>query len=190
MKKRTLILIALGMGLFSLGFRSSKTANANAVKNFYDFKTSTLEGEEFDFSDLKGKKVLIVNTASKCGFTYQYKELEELYNTYKDDNFTIIGFPANNFGFQEPGSDEKIADFCERNYGVSFPMMSKSDVKGKNINALYAWLTKKEHNGKQDAKVSWNFNKFLVNEKGEWVAHFGSKTSPLDSAITSLIKAK
>lgn len=178
------------MGLFSFGFRSNNGDKATAIANFYDFKTMTLEGEEFDFSQLKGKKVLIVNTASKCGYTYQYKELEELYTKYKDQDFTIVGFPANNFGFQEPGSDEKIANFCEKNYGVSFPMMSKSDVKGKSKNALYAWLSSKEQNGKQDAKVSWNFNKFLVNEKGEWVAHYGSKTSPLDAEITAFIEGE
>ncbi len=178
------------MGLFSFTFRSSKSSTEEVIKSFYDFKTKTLEGEEFDFSDLKGKKVLIVNTASKCGYTYQYKELEELYNKYKSKGFTIIGFPANNFGFQEPGSDEKIADFCEKNYGVSFPMMSKSDVKGKSKNALYAWLSSKELNGKQDAKVSWNFNKFLVDENGEWQAHFGSKTSPLAPEIISFIEGK
>lgn len=178
------------MGLFSLGFRSDKGAEKKAIKSFYDFKINTLGGEEYDFAQLKGKKVLIVNTASKCGYTYQYKELEELYQKYKDQDFTIIGFPANNFGFQEPGSDEKIADFCQKNYGVSFPMMSKSDVKGKSKNALYAWLTSKEQNGREDAKVSWNFHKFLVNEKGEWQAHYGSKTSPLDKAIVSFIEGK
>lgn len=178
------------MGIFSFGFRSNNGNNEKPIENFYDFKTNTLEGEEFDFSQLKGKKIMIVNTASKCGYTYQYKELEELYTKHKDQGFTIIGFPANNFGFQEPGSDEKIADFCEKNYGVSFPMMSKSDVKGKSKNALYAWLSSKEQNGKQDAKVSWNFNKFLVNEKGEWVAHFGSKTSPLDAEIISFIEGE
>lgn len=176
------------MGLFSFGFNSKD--KAPSIESFYDFKTESLDGENFDFSSLKGKKVLIVNTASKCGYTYQYEELQKLYETYKDQNFTIIGFPSNNFGFQEPGSDEKIADFCQKNYGVSFPMMSKSDVKGKSKNALYAWLTSKEQNGKQDAKVSWNFNKFLVNEKGEWMAYYGSKTSPLDKNIISFIESK
>lgn len=190
MKRVFIALFTVIVGTLTFAFKSkdSDSSSEEAINTFYDFKTETLMGESFDFAQLKGKKVLIVNTASKCGYTYQYKELQELYDQYKDQDFEIIGFPSNQFGFQEPGSDEKIADFCEKNYGVSFPMMSKSDVKGKDQNALYAWLTHKDQNGVEDSKVSWNFNKFLVNEKGEYVAHYGSKTSPLDAKIVGFIQ--
>ena len=189
MKRLTVFSIILSMGLFSLGF-TFKTSDEEALKSVYEYKMETLDGELYDFAQLKGKRVLFVNTASKCGFTYQYEELQKLYEQYKDKDFMVIGFPSNNFGFQEPGSDEKIANFCQKNYGVSFPLMTKSSVKGKNKNALYKWLTSKEQNGVEDAKVSWNFNKFLVDENGKWVAHYGSKTSPLSDEIIAFAERK
>jgi glutathione peroxidase len=137
------------------------------VTSFYDFKVKTLEGKEFDFSTLKGKKVMIVNTASKCGFTPQYKDLEALYKQYQGDNFVIIGFPENNFLNQEPGTNEQIREFCTANYGVTFPMMEKISVKGKDMAPIYQWLTSKSKNGVMDSSVKWNFQKYLIDENGK-----------------------
>lgn len=157
------------------------------VEGFYDLKAETIDGEQFDFSSLKGKRVLIVNTASKCGYTSQYEGLQALYEKYAGEDFTIIGFPSNDFGSQEPGSNEDIVEFCTKNYGVTFTLMAKAPVKGENQQPVYQWLTKKDFNGVDDAKVSWNFNKFLVDENGKWVNHFGSGTKPLDEKITSFV---
>lgn len=156
-------------------------------QTIYQFKVTDLNGDEFDFASLKGKKLLIVNTASKCGYTSQYKELEELYRLYKDKNFVVIGFPANNFLWQEPGSDAEIAAFCQKNYGVTFPMMSKISVKGSDIHPLYQFLTQKKLNGVLDSKVKWNFQKYLVNEKGELVNMFLSGINPTDAEIVNWI---
>ena len=156
-------------------------------KSFYDFTVKTIDGKELSLSTFKGKKVLVVNVASKCGFTPQYAKLEELYTKYGKDNFVIIGFPANNFLHQEPGSNEEIKEFCTLNYGVTFPMMSKISVKGKDIAPLYKWLTSKSENGVQDAKVGWNFHKFLIDENGKWAASYGSATDPLSKEITEWI---
>ena len=147
--------------------------------SIYQFKVYDIKGEVFDFSTLKGKKILIVNTASKCGFTPQYKGLQELYERYSDKNLVIVGFPANNFLKQEPGSNEEIANFCQENYGVNFPMMSKIDVKGKKIHPVYQFLTQKEKNGFSDSKVSWNFQKYLINELGKLEKVVSPKTKPL-----------
>jgi glutathione peroxidase len=134
--------------------------------SIYDFKVKTLEGQDFDFASLKGKKIMIVNTASKCGFTPQYKDLEELY-LKSDGKLVIIGFPANNFANQEPGSATDIREFCTKNYGVTFPMMEKISVKGKDIHPLYKWLTSKDLNGVMDSEVKWNFQKYLIDENGK-----------------------
>jgi Glutathione peroxidase len=160
------------------------------MKTLYDFKTRTIDGKEFDLASLKGKKVLIVNTASKCGFTPQYKELEELYKTYGGDKFVIIGFPANNFANQEPGSDSEIKSFCSLNYGVTFPMMSKISVKGDDIDPIYQWLTRKELNGKMDSEVKWNFQKYLIDEHGNLVDEVDSKILPTSDKIVNWIKGK
>ena len=156
---------------------------------FYDFKVKTLEGGEFDFSSLKGKKVMIVNTASKCGNTPQYKELEELYEQYQGD-LVIIGFPANNFLNQEPGSASEIREFCTQNYGVTFPMMEKISVKGKDMHPLYQWLTSKEKNGVKDSNVSWNFQKYLIDEKGNLVEVIKPGEKPKSDKILAWISAK
>lgn len=156
-------------------------------KSFYDFTVKTIDGKDLPLSTFKGKKVLVVNVASKCGFTPQYAKLEELYTKYGNDNFVIIGFPANNFLHQEPGTDEEIKQFCTLNYGVTFPMMAKISVKGKDIAPLYKWLTQKSENGVEDAKVAWNFQKFFIDEQGNWVASFSPTTDPLSEKITSLI---
>jgi glutathione peroxidase len=157
-------------------------------KNFHSFSATTIDGKTLDLSTLKGKKVLVVNTASKCGFTPQYKELEELYKQYGGDKFTIIGFPANNFLSQEPGSDEEIKQFCEVNYGVTFQMMSKISVKGNDIHPIYRWLTSKEENGVMDSKVSWNFQKYMIDEDGNLVDYVDPKKSPMTEKIVNWIK--
>jgi len=157
-------------------------------KNFHSFSATTIEGKTLDFSTLKGKKVLVVNTASKCGLTPQYKELEELYKQYGGDKFTIIGFPANNFMSQEPGSDEEIKQFCEVNYGVTFQMMSKVSVKGDDIHPIYKWLTSKDENGVMDSKVTWNFQKYMIDEDGHLVDFVEPKKSPNTEKIVNWIK--
>lgn len=154
------------------------------TRSIYDFKVAGLDGDTIDFAEFKGKKILIVNTASKCGFTPQYEDLEKLYETYKD-KLVIVGFPANNFFSQEPGSNETISEFCKKNYGVSFPMAAKISVKGKNIAPIYKWLCDKEENGVMDAKISWNFNKFLLDENGKIIAHFKSAVKPMSEEIVS-----
>lgn len=159
-------------------------------KTLYDFKATTIDGSPFDLSSLKGKKVLVVNTASKCGFTPQYATLEKLYDTYKDRNFVIIGFPANNFAQQEPGTNSEIKEFCTKNYGVTFPMMSKISVKGADIDPLYKWLTLKSLNGVVDADVQWNFQKFMIDEQGKLVGFATPKEKPDSEKIINWIEGK
>lgn len=170
------------MGLFF-----SIKVNAQDIRNFYDFKVKSIDGEVFDFAQLKGKKVMIVNTASKCGFTPQYAQLEEIYKKYGGDKFVIIGFPANNFLRQEPGTNSEIQDFCQRNYGVSFPMMEKISVKGNDIHTLYKWLTIKELNGVSDSSVKWNFQKYLIDENGKLVTFYSPSTTPDNEEIIKWI---
>lgn len=160
------------------------TEQTVAAKNIYDFKVEGLEGGTIDFAAYKGKKILVVNTASNCGYTPQYKELEALYEQYKE-KLVIVGFPANNFGGQEPGSNTEIKAFCEKNYGVTFPMAAKVSVKGDDMAPIYQWLTQKSQNGVLDAEIKWNFNKFLIDEKGNMVAYFPSKVTPMSEEITS-----
>ena len=159
-------------------------------KTLYDFKATTLDGQVFDLSTLKGKKVLVVNTASKCGLTPQYETLQKLYDRYKDQNFIIIGFPANNFAQQEPGTNAEIKEFCTKNYGVTFPMMSKISVKGDDIAPLYKWLTLKSLNGVVDAEVQWNFQKFMIDEQGKLVGFVSPKDKPDSEKIISWIEGK
>jgi len=159
-------------------------------QNIYQFKVTDLYGNTFDFSTLKGKKIMIVNTASECGLTPQYRDLEAIYEKYKDQNFIIVGFPANNFGAQEPGSNEQIASFCKKNYGVTFPMMSKISVKGKDMHEVYQFLTQKSKNGLQDSEVAWNFQKYLIDENGELVKVIQPQTLPTDREIILWIESK
>ena len=155
---------------------------AFTAQSVYDFKVEGIDGDQINLADYKGKKIMIVNTASKCGNTPQYDGLEELYEKYKD-NLVIIGFPANNFGSQEPGSNEEIAEFCKKNYGVSFPLSAKVSVKGDNIDPLFKYLTDEaEKKGIKDP-IKWNFTKFLVDEKGELITVFHHKTLPLSDEI-------
>ncbi|UCG27422.1 MAG: glutathione peroxidase [Bacteroidales bacterium] len=166
---------------------TSFMVNAQKNKTLHDFTVETLEGEEFDLSQLKGKKVLVVNTASKCGYTPQYADLQKLYEMYGGEKFEIIGFPANNFLSQEPGTNTEIREFCTRNYGVTFPMMAKISVKGKDMHPVYRWLTSKEENGVMDSSVRWNFQKYLVDENGKLVDVAYSKVNPLSDTIVDWI---
>lgn len=157
-------------------------------KSIHDFTVPALdEGKNINFKDFEGKKILIVNTASECGFTSQYADLEKLSQQYKD-KLVVVGFPANNFGGQEPGSNAEIGAFCQKNYGVTFPMAAKVSVKGDDIAPIYSYLTKKEENGVGDQSIGWNFTKFLVDENGKLIAAFPSKVVPTDEAITKYLK--
>lgn len=185
-------LLVLSIGLMACGNRqasitnnqtSISTAMNDTTKNIYSFKVESLDGGTIDFSSFKGKKILIVNTASECGYTPQYKDLEKLYKTFKD-KLVIVGFPANNFGGQEPGSNEQIKTFCTKNYGVSFPMGAKISVKGNDMAPVYQWLTQKEKNGVLDAEIKWNFNKFLLDENGRMLYKFESGVNPMSDEIT------
>lgn len=153
------------------------------AKSIYDFKVEALDGSTIDFSQFKGKKILIVNTASECGYTPQYEGLETLYEKYKD-RLVIVGFPANNFGGQEPGSNSAIKEFCKKNYGVTFPMAAKISVKGDDVAPIYKWLCSKSENGVLDAEIKWNFNKFLLDENGKIIAKFDSKVTPMSGELT------
>ena len=174
--------------LFTFTMENLQAQNNADNQTIYQFTVEDINGKPFALADLKGKKVMIVNTASKCGLTPQYKELEALYQQYKDRDFIIIGFPANNFLGQEPGSNEQIASFCSINYGVSFPMMSKISVKGKNMHPLYQFLTQKSKNGVEDSKVQWNFQKYLIGRDGKLEKVIAPKTLPLSDKVTQWIE--
>ncbi len=173
--------------LFLFSFFFSPAPKNEVPKSIYLFKVEDLSGGNIDFSKFKGKKILIVNTASKCGYTPQYAALEKLYEKYKG-KMVIVGFPANNFGAQEPGTNKDIEEFCLKNYGVSFPMAAKISVKGDEIHPIYLWLTKKKYNGLMDSDVKWNFQKYLLNEKGELTDMFTSDVKPDDPKIIAAIE--
>ena len=184
-------------GLTVIGCKQQENLNKKLEVNndmekqsIHQFTVQDIEGNDFNFASLAGKKVMVVNTASKCGLTPQYKQLEEVFQQYKNDNFIIIGFPANNFMSQEPGTNEEIATFCERNYGVSFPMMSKISVSGKDMHEVYQFLTQKTKNGVADSEVEWNFQKYLLNEKGELEMIISPRTLPNDEKILNWIEGK
>ena len=153
------------------------------AQSIHTFKVAGIDGKQINLAAYKGKKILIVNTASKCGYTPQYESLQKVYDQYKD-KLVILGFPCNQFGGQEPGTNEEIAAFCKANYGVNFPLADKIDVKGANIAPIYQWLTQKAKNGVLDANISWNFNKFLLDENGKMIAYFPSSTKPDSPEIT------
>lgn len=194
MKKIGLIL-CISLIFWSCNSQKKETINEKLKKEtvmntetIYQFKVNDLYGNEFDFSTLKGKKIMVVNTASKCGLTPQYKLLQSLYDTYRNENFVIIGFPANNFAGQEPGTNEEIAAFCQENYGVTFPMMAKISVKGDNMHAMYQFLTQKSKNGLKDSEVTWNFQKFLIDANGALENVIEPKMLPDDVSIIQWIK--
>ncbi|MDR3218424.1 MAG: glutathione peroxidase [Dysgonamonadaceae bacterium] len=169
-------------------FSLTQAQTTNKKPSIHAFTVKTIDGEDFSLSSLKGKKVMIVNVASKCGLTPQYESLQALYAEYKDKNLVIIGFPANNFGAQEPGTNAEIREFCSSKYSVTFPMMEKISVKGEDIAPIYQWLTAQKENGVSDAEVTWNFQKFLIDEEGYWVKTIAPRESPQSDAIISWLK--
>lgn len=175
----------------AMAFRSRWQKPSNPIgtnkMSFYDLTINSIDGKEMHMSDFKGKYVLCVNVASKCGYTPQYEDLEKLYEQYQG-KLVIVGFPCNQFLGQEPGTSEEIVTFCQKNYGVTFPLTEKIDVKGKNQHGVYQWLTQKTLNGVADGNVKWNFHKFLISPEGEWLAEFPSGVKPFDAELTSLIK--
>lgn len=177
------VIVLFSVMLFTVGAMAQS-------KSFYDFTVTDINGKEFPLSQLKGKKVMVVNTASQCGLTKQYKTLEEVYKTYGGDKFIIIGFPANNFLSQEPGTNDEIKEFCTKNYGVTFPMMSKISVKGDDMHPLYKWLTTKSLNGVMDSEVGWNFQKYLIDENGNLVDMVKPRESPDSKRIIEFITGK
>jgi glutathione peroxidase len=183
----SIVLLGIVISGFTL-LKKDYRITADVPKSFYDFKMKAIDGTWIDFSKYKGKKVLIVNVASKCGNTPQYSDLQKLHDMYAD-KLEILGFPANNFGGQEPGSNEEIAEFCKGNYGVTFQMFEKISVKGDDMAALYQWLSKKEYNGWNNDEPTWNFCKYLINEKGELIAFFPSKVQPLSDELLAKIKS-
>ena len=180
MLKKTLITL---LSIMTITLNSQSSVD----NSIHQFKVADIYGNIFDFSQLKGKKVMIVNTASKCGLTYQYEALQKLYSQYKDLNFVIVGFPSNDFLWQEPGSNEEIIEFCEQNYGVTFPMMSKITVKGTKKHPIYQFLTQKSKNNYKDSKVTWNFQKYLINKEGRIEKIISPRTRPDSEEIVSWI---
>lgn len=158
-------------------------------QSIYQYRATDIQGKYFDFSKLRGKKIMVVNTASECGFTDQYEQLEAMYEKYKGKGFVVVGFPSNDFGEQEPGTNEQIMAFCKKNYGVTFPMMGKISVKGDNIHPIYKFLTQKAKNGLRDNSVHWNFQKYLINENGHLDQVLGPHIKPDDPAVIDWIKS-
>jgi glutathione peroxidase len=182
--------LILGATFFTIASFISPFSNnkvTDVTCSIHQFKVEGLEGDTIDFASFKGKKILVVNTASKCGYTPQYEALQKVYEKYKD-KLVIVGFPANNFGGQEQGSNSDIKEFCQRNYGVKFPMAAKISVKGNDVAPIYKWLTSKSENGVLDAEIKWNFNKFLLDENGEMCAYFPSKVTPDSEEILKHLK--
>lgn len=191
MKKIFLLLLSFVAFLQNCTNQKSEISQAKTNelmgKTIYDFKVESLDGKEINFADFKGKKILIVNTASECGFTPQYADLEKVYEEYKD-KLVIVGFPANNFGGQEPGTNTEIGAFCQKNYGVTFPLAAKVSVKGDDTAPIFKFLTEKELNGVKNTTILWNFTKFLLDENGKLIDTFVSTTKPTDEAITKYLK--
>lgn len=176
--------------LVSFLFLALVSVVTGQTKTFYDFTTKDIDGKEVKLSDFMGKKVLVVNVASKCGNTPQYEPLEKLYQKYGPDKFVVVGFPANNFRAQEPGTNEEIKEFCSAKYHVTFPMMSKISVKGADMDPIYKWLTSKAENGVMDAPVTWNFQKFMIDEKGKLVGMLEPDVDPDTDKIIKWIEQK
>ena len=183
MKLQRLLLIAL----LTITAYAADAEKEKTMSGIYAITAERITGENEDLSAYKGKVLLIVNTASKCGFTGQYAGLETLYKTYADQGLVVLGFPSNDFMRQEPGNNKEISSFCTLNYGVTFPMFAKISVKGKEQHPLYAHLTSKKTNPDHAGSISWNFNKFLIGRDGQTLARFGSRVKPMDSTVTTAI---
>ena len=174
----------------AIGLAAAASAQEGApMPSIYDFTLKDIDGRDRSLAEFKGQVLLLVNVASKCGFTKQYAGLEKLYQAYKDRGFVVLGFPANNFMGQEPGTEAEIKSFCSLNYGVTFPMFSKISVKGKAIHPLYAFLTDEKLHPGAGGKISWNFNKFLIGRDGAVLAHYGSRTAPDDPDLAAAIES-
>lgn len=182
------IMSFFGTVLSFFGFGNITTPLSPSIHSVYDFTMKTIDGKEQSLADYKGKVLLIINVASKCGNTPQYADIEALYDKYKDKGLVVLGFPANNFMGQEPGSDSEIMEFCTRTYNVSFPMFSKISVKGKDQHPLYQYLTKKMNNGVLDASVKWNFQKFLIDKNGKVITSFAPSLSVSDQQVIQEIE--
>jgi glutathione peroxidase len=183
-----LVLILGSCPLIALAKKRKKQSKPTCPKtSFYNLKAESIEGKMVNMSDFKGKNILIINTASKCSYTYQYEDLEKLSKDHKD-NLVVLGFPSNQFFGQEPADNKKVHSFCKTRYGVTFPLFAKTEVKGKCKNEIYQWLTDPEKNGWNTKQPSWNFNKYLIDKKGNLVDHFGSSVKPLDKKITDHLK--
>lgn len=192
MKKLLVLLLASGVFLHSCKnqkneISQSKTTENTMNKTIYDYKVESLDGKEINFADFKGKKILVVNTASECGFTPQYADLEKLSKDYPD-KLVVVGFPANNFGGQEPGTNTEIGAFCEKNFGVTFPMAAKVSVKGEDKAPIFQYLTEKDLNGVKNTAILWNFTKFLIDENGHLIDSYISTTKPTSESITKYLK--
>lgn len=186
-----LVLVCLTSCVSSEANLTNESIKSTTMKrSIHEFTVTDINGQSFSFSSLKGKKIMVVNTASKCGLTPQYEGLEAIYKKYKDKNFVIVGFPANDFMSQEPGTNEEIATFCKKNYGVSFPMMAKISVKGKDMHPVYKFLTSASDNGLEDNQVKWNFQKYLLNEDGFLEKVIPPSTDPDDDQIISWIEGR
>lgn len=179
--------LAIGAALVALG-AGARAPGEEAMKSIYDFTLRDIDGRETSLAEYRGKVLLMVNVASKCGFTRQYAGLEKLYRTYQDRGFVVLGFPANDFLGQEPGTETEIKSFCSLTYGVTFPLFAKISVKGKTIHPLYAFLTSKDLHPEFGGAISWNFNKFLIGRAGQIVARYGSRTEPGDPALAAAIE--
>lgn len=189
MKKLLIVVFAFSALTAAFAFVTKQNTNTTPPpKTFHELSILALDGKStIQFKDFKGKKVLLVNTASACGFTPQYEELQQLATKYKDQ-LVVVGFPCNQFGSQESGTSEQIGQFCKARYGVTFPLTEKIDVKGENQHDVYKWLCNKQYNGVKDVNVRWNFGKFLVDEKGKLIEYFPSQVSPTDNQIIALIE--
>ena len=178
-----LIILLIGIGIFTVFNLNSAEESSASMRSFYDYEAENINGENISMSTYKGKKVLVVNVASRCGYTPQYEGLQTLYETYQD-SLVVLGFPSNDFMWQEPGSNTEIKTFCQRTYGVTFPMFSKIHVKGRKKHPIYDWLSDGKLNGWNDDSPSWNFNKYLLDEEGNLIEYFGADVAPLDTIIT------
>jgi len=185
----SVIVSGMTIAAYACGFIFNPSpADPPKEKSVYEFTMKDIDGKDIKLNQYKGDVVMIVNTASKCGYTPQYEGLEKIYEKYKDKGFVILGFPANNFGGQEPGAEKEIKEFCTLKYHVSFPMFSKISVKGEDQHPLYSFLTNKESDPDFAGDITWNFNKFLVDKKGTIVARFSSKDTPESDTVTAAIE--
>ncbi len=190
---RTILILTIAffqsVTLFAQQLTTMEDLKSNNSDVIYQFKVADIYGGMFDLAQLEGKKIMIVNTASECGLTPQYEELQDLYSRFEQDNFIILAFPANNFGQQEPGTNQSIMTFCSTRFGVSFPMMSKISVTGEEIHPLYMFLTTKKLNGLADSEVKWNFQKYLIDAKGKLSMIIQPNVSPLDRSVLNWIES-